>query len=122
MPQRLAGVANHRCQPQIPTRCITGSLFLAALMRVGSFLQLQSETARLGWQRLTGWPGPISDDALAYALERYDLESLRQVLVGLNKTLKRNKALESAKIQGLLVVALDAKGPVSLPVAGTVSA
>ena len=108
LPQRLAGVANYRSQPEIPTRSITASLFLAALMRVGSFLQLQSETARPGWQRLIGWSGRISDDALVYALERYDLQDLRQVLVDINKTLKRNKALEPAKINGLLVVALDA--------------
>jgi len=108
LPQRLAGVANHRCQPEIPTRSITVSLFLAALMRVGSFLRLQSETSRPGWQRLTGWSGRISDDAFVYALERYDLTDLRQVLVDINKALKRNKALESAKINGLLVVALDA--------------
>lgn len=108
LPQRLAGVANHRSRPEIPTRSLTASLFLAALMRVGSFLQLQSETARPGWQRLNGWSGRISDDALVYALERYDLQDLRQVLLGINKTLKRNKALESAKIHGLLVVALDA--------------
>lgn len=106
--QRLATVGNHRSQPEIPTRSITCSLFLGALMRVGSFLQLQAETARSGWQRLTGWSQLISDDALVYALERYYLQDLRQVLVDINKTLKRNKALESAKIQGLLVVALDA--------------
>jgi len=108
LPQRLAAVGNHRSQPEIPTRSLTGSLFLGALMRVESFLQLQAETARPGWQRLTGWSRPISDDALVYALERYYLQDLRQVLVDINKTLKRNKALESAKIHGLLVVALDA--------------
>ena len=53
--QRLAAVGHHRSQPEIPTRSITCSLFLGALMRVGSFLQLQAETARPGWQRLTGW-------------------------------------------------------------------
>jgi hypothetical protein len=106
--QRLAGVGNDRSWPQIPTRSITATLFLGALLRIGSFLQLQAETARPGWQRLTGWLGAISDDALVYALERYDLQDLRQVLVDVNKTLKRNKALERAKISGLLVVALDA--------------
>ena len=106
--QRLAAVGHHRSQPRIPTRSITCSLFLGALMRVGSFLQLQAETARPGWQRLTGWSCRISDDALVYALERYYLQDLRQVLVDINKDLKRNKALESAKIQGLLVVGLDA--------------
>ena len=108
LPQLLAGVRNRRSQPEIPTRCISSTLWLASLMRASSFLQLQSETARRGWQRLTGWSASISDDALAYALERYDLEDLRQVLVQIHKTLKRNKALESAKINGLLVVALDA--------------
>lgn len=106
--QRLTAVGNHRCQPEIPTRSLTCSLFMGALMRVESFLQLQAETARPGWQRLTGWSRPISDDALVYALERYYLQDLRQVLVDVNKDLKRNKALESAKINGLLVVALDA--------------
>jgi len=107
LPQRLSTISNHRSQPQIPTRSITASLFLGALLRVGSFLQLQAETARSGWQRLVGWSGSISDDALVYALERYSLEDLRQTLVEINKTLKRNKALESAKISGLLVVAID---------------
>lgn len=108
LPQRLAAVGNHRSQPQIPTRSVTATLFLGALLRVESFLQLQAETARPGWQRLTGWSRRISDDALVYALERYYLQDLRAVLVALNKDLKRNKALESAKIKGLLVVALDA--------------
>lgn len=106
--QRLAGVGSHRSQPEIPTRSITATLFLGALLRVGSFLQLQAETARPGWQRLTRWPHAISDDALVYALERYYLQDMRQVVVDVNKTLKRNKALESAKINGLLVIALDA--------------
>jgi len=105
--QRLSAIGNYRSQPEIPTRSITASLFLGALLRVGSFLQLQAETARPGWQRLVGWPKTISDDALVYALERYRLDDLRQSLVDINKTLKRNKALESAKISGLLVAAID---------------
>lgn len=105
---RLAAVGNHRSQPEIPTRSLTATFFLGALLRVDSFLQLQAETARAGWQRLTGWSRRISDDALVYALERYYLPDLRAVLVQVNKDLKRNKALESAKINGLLVVALDA--------------
>lgn len=106
--QRLGTVGNHRSQPEIPTRSITATLFLGALLRVESFLQLQAETSRPGWRRLIGWPATISDDALVYALERYRLEDLRQTLVEINKTLKRNKALEPAKINGLLVVAIDA--------------
>lgn len=106
--QRLGSLGNHRSQPEIPTPSVTFSLFLGALIRVGSLLQLQAETARPGWQRLVGWAKPISDDTFGYTLERYYLDDLRQVLVEINKGLKRNKALESAKLNGLLVVAIDA--------------
>lgn len=105
--QRLSAIGNHRSQPKIPTRSLSATLFLGALLRVGSLLQLQAESARPGWQRLVGWPRNISDDALVYALERYRLEDLRQTLAAINQTLKRNKALEPAKINGLLVVAID---------------
>jgi nitroreductase len=83
-------------------------LLLGAVLRAPSLLQLQAETARRGWQRLVGWPQPVSDDALGYVLERYRIEDWRAVLVAVNRTLKANKAFESAKLAGRLVVALDA--------------
>jgi len=76
-------------------------------MRVPSFLQLEAETRRPGWQRLIGRSKAISDDAFGYGLEHARLEDLRAVLVAVNQTLKRNKALEAAKINGLLAVAVD---------------
>jgi hypothetical protein len=87
---------------------VTLSLFLGAVLRLPSLLQIQAETSRRGWQRLLGRTQPISDDCLGYVLERYRLEDLRAVLVSTNRRLKENKQLESAKIAGLLVVALDA--------------
>jgi len=108
LPRQLRAVRDGRSDPTIPTRAVTSSLFLGGLLRVGSFLQLQAETARVGWQRLVGWKATISDDCFAYTAERYRLEDLRQVVVEVNKTLKANKALEAAKISGLLVVAVDA--------------
>ena len=41
-------------------------------------------------------------------LERYRIEDWREMLVAVNRQLKANRAFESAKISGLLVVALDA--------------
>ena len=107
LPRRLRGVRDTRSQPQIPTPALSASLLLGAVLRVGSLLQLQAETRRQGWQRLVGWSQPISDDAFDYVLERYRLEDWRAVLVAVNRQLKANKAFESAKIAGLLVVALD---------------
>lgn len=108
LPRRARAVRTDRPEAQIPTPPLTASLLLAALLRLPSLLDLQAATQRKGWQRLTDWRQRISDDALAYALERYQLEDLRAVLIGINLRLKQNKQFERAKIQGLLAVALDA--------------
>lgn len=108
LPTRLRALRDERTQAVIPTSALSASLLLGAVLRVPSLLQLQAETARRGWQRLVGWPQPVSDDALGYVLERYRIEDWRAVLVAVNRTLKANKAFESAKIAGRLVVAIDA--------------
>jgi hypothetical protein len=77
-------------------------------LRTPSFLQLASDTQRAGWRRLLRLPHALEDDLLDYVCERYRLEDWRELLISVNQTLKRNKAFESAKIGGLLVVALDA--------------
>ena len=108
LPARLRGIRDHRTQPEIPTRVFSVSLLLGAVVRVASLLALQAQTGRRGWQRQVGWKAVLSDDAFGYVLERYRLEDWRAGLGEVNRTLKANKALESAKINGLLVVALDA--------------
>lgn len=108
LPVRLRALRDTRPQPVIPTRVFSASLLLGVILRCPSLLQLQAETARRGWQRLVRWKQPLSDDALGYVLERYRVEDWRAELVRVNRTLKTNKALESAKINGLLVVAIDA--------------
>lgn len=97
-----------RPYPEIPTPAVTFSLFLGAVLRRGSLLQIQTDSRRRGWQHLVGLVQRISDDCLGYVLERYCLEDWRHVLAHTNRRLKKNKQFESAKIGGLLVVALDA--------------
>lgn len=108
LPSHLRAIRDDRPEAVIPARALTLCFFLGGLLRVPSLLQLQAETGRKGWQRLMGWPQPISDDAFAYALERFRVEDVRAALVSTNKRLKQNKALDSGKIGGLLCVALDA--------------
>lgn len=105
---RLVGrFSDRRQDPTIPTRSVILSLFFGAVLRVPSFFQLEQETKRVHWQRQVGWMAPISDDTFGYVAERMDLESLRQGLVTTNKILKRNKAFEANKYNGLLVAAID---------------
>lgn len=64
LPARLRAIRDERSQPVVPTRLHSASMLLGAVLRVTSFLQLQAETDRRGWQRLVRWPQPISYDAL----------------------------------------------------------
>lgn len=106
--RRLQRVRDRRLYPRVPHRAITITLLLGALLRRPSFLQIQADTKRKGWQKLTGYSHWLSDDLLADACETYDPEDLREVLADVNRDLKRNKVLEPFKIHGLLFVTLDA--------------
>lgn len=108
LPRHLHAIRDQRSDPDIATFVVTATLFLGAFLRRPSFLQIQADSKRRGWQRLIDHAQPIADELMAYVSERYRLEDLRELLVSVNKTLKRNKAFASAKIDGLLVVEIDA--------------
>ena len=101
-------VRDSRPYGRIPTRPLFLSLLLGVVLRCGSYNDLAKQTKRRRWQHLIHWSARISEDAFYYVSERFYLEDLRQALVGANKTLKANKALESCKINGLLPLSLDA--------------
>jgi hypothetical protein len=105
----LAGCfADARTQPDIPSRAIGLSLVLAEVVHIPSFLQLQEETKVPQWQQWVGYQHPISHDTFGYASERLDPEQLRRAAFWINRKLKRGKAFEANKTNGLLVVSLDA--------------
>lgn len=104
----LRGIRCSRPYPVIPTRALVLSMFLGAVLRVGSYLNLAAQTKRRRWQHLIHWAKRISHDAFEYVAERLNLEDSRQSLASVAKRLKDNKALESCKINGLLFASLDA--------------
>ena len=104
----LRGIRCRRPYPVIPTRAVVVSLFLGAVLRVGSYLNLAAQTKRRRWQHLIHWAQRISHDTFEYVAEQLNLEDLRQSLASIAQRLKANKALESCKINGLLFVSLDA--------------
>lgn len=106
--QRLRGVRNRRPQALIPTGPVLLSLLLGVVLRVGSYLDLATQTKRRRWQHLVHLAHEISHDTFGYVAERFYREDLRQLLADVNKELKANKALESCKINGLLFLSLDA--------------
>ena len=52
-------------------------------------------------------PSAPSGDALRYSLCSFHLQPLEQMLVDINRRLKRRKALDAGRVQGRLVAALD---------------
>ena len=105
----LAGCfADARPQPQIPSRPVGLSLILGEVAQIPSFLQLQEETKLPQWQRWVGYSNPISHDTFGYVSEHMDPAQLRRAVRWINRKLKRGKAFEANKINGLLVASLDA--------------
>ena len=105
----LAGqFADARPEPEIPSRSVWLSLMLGEVVHLPSLLQLQEETKLPQWQQWVGYRAPISHDTFGYVSERLDPEQLRRAAIWINHKLKRGKAFEANKINGLLVVSLDA--------------
>ena len=105
----LAGCfADSRPQPNIPARAVGLSLVLGEVVHIPSLLQLQAETKLPQWQRWVGYPQEISHDTFGYVSARMDPDQLRRAGIWICRKLKRGKAFEPNKINGLLVVSLDA--------------
>lgn len=104
----VGAFSDSRPCPGIPGRAISLSLLLGEVAQIPSFLQLEKETELPQWQDWVGYPHRISDDELAYVSERMDPKKLRRFNTWINRQLKRGKALEENKINGLLAVSLDA--------------
>jgi len=87
------------------------SVFLAAfygfVFRLPSFQQLESDLAQPQLQRWIGSERGFGDDVLRYSLCGFDVPGLEQMLVQVNRTLKRGKALDEGRVQGRIVAALD---------------
>ncbi len=105
----LAGCfADTRAEPEIPSRAIGLSLILGEVVHIPSFFQLQAETKLPQWQEWIGYSQEISHDTFGYASARMDPAQLRRAGIWINRKLKRGKAFEANRINGLLVVSLDA--------------
>ena len=106
---RLAGCfADGRVEPDVSARAVGLSLLLGEVVHIPSFLQLEEETQAPQWQRWVGYPERISHDTFGYASNRMNPEQLRRAGRFIHRKLKRGKAFEASKIQGLLAVSLDA--------------
>jgi hypothetical protein len=105
----LGRVRDARCEPRVALGPLVVCLVLGVVMRIGSYLDLAEQTqSRRRWRHLCGLKTAIHHEIFAYVTERMTPEDWRQNQVAVAKELKRNKALESCKIKGLLFLSIDA--------------
>lgn len=104
---RLAGLGDARTKPQIPTAAIFTSALMMCVTRLNSLNALEGELrAPRRWEKIIG-PRKPSADTVGRVVALLDPEALRDMLSGVNHTLRRNKALEDNP-WALRCVAFDA--------------
>lgn len=102
-----SSLADARHQPEISSQSVFLAVFHAFVFRLRSFQQLEADLAQPHFQRWLGVERAFGDDVLRYSLCGFDLGPLQQMLVDVNRRLKRNKAFDEGRLQGRLVAALD---------------
>jgi len=96
-----------RQDPEISAPSVFLAAFYGFVFRLPSFQQLESDLAQPPLQRWVGSDRGFGDDVLRYSLCGFDVPGLEQMLVQVNRTLKRGKALNEGHVQGRIVAALD---------------
>jgi hypothetical protein len=103
---QLAGLRDARQRPQIPTAAIFSSVLMMYATRLRSLNALEGELrVPRRWEKIIG-PRKPSADRAGEVTALIDSEALRDMLSGVNHTLRRNKALQDNP-WALRFVALD---------------
>ena len=100
-----AALTDSRVAPEIPPAAVFLAAFHGFAFRLPSFQQLEAELT----QPVQQWIGAgraFRDDVLRYSLSGFHWKAGADAGAG-NRTLKRNKALDTGRVQGRIVAALD---------------
>jgi hypothetical protein len=102
-----ATMADSRTEPQIPPSAVFLATFHGFVFRLRSFQQLEAEISQPCFQNWIGAGRAFRDDVLRYSLSGFSLAPLEDMLVRVNRTLKRNKVFDAGRVQGRIVAAMD---------------
>ena len=103
----VARLTDSRSAPEIPPSAVFLAAFHGFVFRLPSFQQLEAELREPALQRWIGVDHAFRDDVLRYSLSGFSLQGLEEMLVQVNRTLKRNKVFDAGRMQGRIVAALD---------------
>jgi len=105
--EHAADMRDARQNPVISPSSVFLALFHAFAFRLPSFKRLERD---LQDSCLVDWIGAersFRDDTLRYSLCGFEAAPLEDMLVDVNKRLKRSKAFDDGRVQGCRVVAID---------------
>lgn len=100
----VSALPEGRQSPQHSWKKVFDAVFLSAAMQIPSLLQMEAECHHGALARRIG---PVSDDTIAYALQRQSPQPVFALSCEVARRLKRNGVLCSAWSRGLVVGAVD---------------
>lgn len=103
----VAALSDSRNEPGIQPAAVFLAAFHGFAFRLPSFQQLEADLSQPALQRWIGADRAFRDDVLRYSLSGFHVEGQEHMLVQVNRTLKRNKALDTGRVPGRIVAALD---------------
>src|SRR5713101_8847883 len=103
----LDQLSDARHDPDISPQSVFRAMFHAFAFRLPSVQQLETDLHHSHRQQSIGVERAFRDDTLRYSLCGFDLGPLENMLVDINRRLKRCKAFDDGRIQGRIVAALD---------------
>jgi hypothetical protein len=89
-----------RVAPEIGPAAVFLAVFHGFVFRPPSFQQLETELLQPTLQHWIGVHRAFRDDVLRYSPSGFSLDALQTMLVHVNRILKRNKALDTGRVQG----------------------
>lgn len=111
-------IQDTRRNPDIPTQDVVLALFLAAVLRIPSLNELESQLGDGRFQKLLGHRGAkvrgkalFSADTIADVLDTIKVATLQAALVQLIKKAERNKAFRDDTFGTFITVAIDGWEP-----------
>jgi len=102
--RQVEALGEGRCRPRVPLARVFQALFWGTVLRRHSLHGIEAECCE---GVLVGRIGKLSESTVGYALERLEVDSLRELCYGVARQLKRNQMLNWETAGGRLVMALD---------------
>lgn len=109
-------VRDGRLAPRVPAEQVAAAVFFTGLLRIRSFNALEPRLSEKPLLWLVGAADKVerlcSADTLSRAVRRMDLETMRELALGLVARAKRNKVFRERRYLALRYVAIDGWEPI----------